>query len=198
MKTRRLGAFFILIIILIFSGCTYTLRYTISSSQNTFFTSTVKEKTFAVEKKIGAGKRHFFTESDLLEIVAGSLRDLGWEQVKKSDANYIFSVEFETEEDRNEIEFGFGTHFGLGSGFFISSDFSRRRDLVRHRISIIAISRSKEEEYSWFAKTTTARVHQKIITLAKHIIPEALSHFPEEGYWEVKEKVHLYGKSKER
>lgn len=199
MKRTLLDLFFVMIILLGTSGCAYTLRYTISSSHSNFFKSTVKEKTFAVEKKIGAGKRYFFTESDLLEIVAGSLSDLGWEQTEKNDADYIFSVEFETEKDRNEGELGFGVLFGVGSGFFISSDFlTSERDLYRQSIRIIAISNLKNEKYTWVAETTTARVNQKITTLAKHIIPNALSRFPEEGYWEVKEKVHLYGKSKER
>ena len=199
MKRIRIIGFFALIMILGISGCAYTLRYTISSSQKNHFKSAGSEKTFAVENKIGTGEKGFFTESELLEMIAKSLRDLGWERAEKKDADYIFSVEFETEKDRDEEAFGFGVLFGAGSGFFISSGFSTgERNLYRQHIRIIAVSDSKGEEYSWVAETTTARVNQKITTLAKHIIPDALSRFPEEGSWEVKEKVHLHGKEKER
>jgi hypothetical protein len=158
-----------------------------------------QKNTFAVENRIRAGRRYFFTESDLLEIVSESLTGMGWEQVEKEYADYVFSVEFETQKNRNGIEFGIGTSFGVGSGFFISSDFATgRRDLYRQHLSIIAVSNLQEEEYAWIAETTTARVNQKITTLAEHIIPNALSHFPEEGYWEVKDKIRLHRKSKER
>jgi hypothetical protein len=199
MKRIRIIGFFALIMILGMSGCAYTLRYTIASSQKDHLKWAVSEKTFAVENKIGTGEKGFVTESEILEMVAKSLRDLGWERAEKKDADYIFSVEFETEKDRDEEVFGFGMLFGKGSGFFISSGFSTvERNLYRHRIRIVAVSDINGEEYSWVAETTTARVNQKITTLAKHIIPDALSRFPEEGSWEVKKKVHLHGKGKER
>jgi len=198
MIKKWIFAFVILTVVFVTAGCAYTLRYTISSSQSRQMQPPVRKHTFAVENKIRAGKKSFFTESDLLEIVKESLIEMEWEQVDKEYAEYIFSVEFETQRDRNGIEFGFGTSFGVGSGFFISSNFSTgRRDLYRQRLSIIAVS-NLQEEYAWIAETTTSRVNQKITTLAEHIIPEALSHFPEEGYWEVKDKVRLYRNSKER
>ena len=106
---------------MIISGCAYTLRYTISSSQNNGFTKPIGLRTFAVENKIRAGRRGASIESELLEIVTRSLSDLGWKQVDKIDAAYIFNVDFETDKNHSDIQFGFGTFFGGRNGFFFSS-----------------------------------------------------------------------------
>ena len=200
-KMKNKWLFFIILLVLVvsMSGCVYTLRYTISSSQNNGFTVPVGERTFAVENKIRAGKGKASIESDLLEIVTRSLSGLGWKQVDKRESIYIFNVDFETDKNNSDIQFGFGSFFGGRNGFFFSSSIlTGESDFSRQYISITARSHFKEESYSWVAETTTGRVNQKITTLARHIIPTALSHFPEEGYWEVKEKVRLHEKTKER
>jgi hypothetical protein len=197
-KMKNLWLLFIILLILILTmnGCAYTLRYTITSSQDDGFTPPVETRTFAVENKIRSGKRGLSIETELLEIVTRSLSDLGWKQVDKTDAAYIFNVDFETDQNHSNIRFGFGTFFGARNGFFFSSSISTgENEFAMQYMSITARSQFRGESYSWVAETTTGRVNQRITTLARHIIPTALSHFPEEGFWEIKEKVRLHEKT---
>ena len=83
MIKKWIFAFVILTIVFVTAGCAYTLRYTISSSQSRQMQPPVRKNTFAVENNIRAGKKSFFTESDLLKIVKESLTEMGWEQVDR-------------------------------------------------------------------------------------------------------------------
>lgn len=198
MKSKLLFFLILLVIAVSMGSCTYTLRYTISSSQNDGFQFPNRDKTFAVESKTGLNKKDASIESDLLQIVSRTLTDMGWKLAGEGDAEYIFNVNFEIEEYDLDKEFGFGASFGSRSGLFLFGGISKgMSDYSRQSISITARLPSKEKTYSWNAETTTRRVNQKITTLARHIIPTALSHFPEEGYWEIKEKVRLHEKTKD-
>jgi hypothetical protein len=179
--------------IIFMSGCAYHLRYTIKSDFNQRVDIEQKGKTFAVEPRTAPDSANFQVESDLLHVIEQNLKDLGWRAAPANDAEYIFQVDFETENIKPD--FGFGAFFGGDSGFYLFGQLNTvKSDYSNHFIKITAYETDGERVYTWSVDITTGRVSQDIKTLAVHMIPSALSRFPEQGQWEMREKVHLHKK----
>ncbi len=175
------------------SGCAYHLRYTIKSDFNQKVDIEQKMKTFAIEPRTAPDSSDFQVESDLLHVIEQSLKDLGWIAAPANDTEYIFQVDFETETTQPKV--GFGAFFGEDSGFYLFGQLNTgKSDYSNHFIKITAFETDGERVYTWSADITTGRVSQDIKTLAVHMIPSALSCFPEQGQWEMREKVHLHKK----
>jgi len=191
--------FIIAAILLLFSalisGCGYHLRYTVKSQGSVNSIPGNLRGSFAVEPRAAPGSREYHIESALVDIVARSLSDLGWRETGAQEADYVFQVEFREEESTPKV--GFGAGFGSGSGFFFFGQLNAKRsEYADQYIRIVAFENGGERTYFWSAEIETSRVIQDIQTLASHTVPTALSHFPEQGYWKVKKKVHLNRKEK--
>lgn len=176
------------------SGCSYHLRYTVKSQGSVDSEGNLRG-SFAVEPRAAPGSREYYIESELVDIVSRSLSDLGWKETVAQEAEYIFQVEYREEESFPKI--GFGAGFGSGSGFFFFGRLNATRSEYSDQyIRIAVFENGGERVYFWSAEIETARVIQDIQTLASHTIPTALSHFPEQGYWKMKKKVHLNRREK--
>ena len=167
------------------SSCTYHLRYTISSEGRQISDKVFIEKTYAVEKNEDS-----LTEYKLLKTLTQSLELNGWSKVPKDEARYIFMVSFETEKRKEIDEFWMMRIFGGSDRFLYRKSALQKRTYSYHILEIVAYSSNRS--HTWSSKIKTGPVLQEIETLAKHIIPKAISLFPEEGYWEIEDEVYLH------
>jgi hypothetical protein len=176
---------FIMLPLLFIGGCAYQLRYTISSENNNISETAAAQKTFAVEKINDTS-----TESALSDIVAKSLEQNGWKKVPVKDALYIFTVSYKTEKRQEPDEFWLMKIFGGRGGIPYMPHAPLVQPYTYHTIEIKAYGHN--HTYIWSSKSKTRAVLQDIETLAKHIIPKAISLFPKQGYWEIVDEVYLH------
>jgi hypothetical protein len=175
----------IIFLLLFVSSCTYHLRYTITSEGRPLSSKAFFEKTYAVEKKDDSLK-----EYELLKTLTQSLELNGWNKVPNDEAQYIFTVSFETEKREEIDEFWLMRVFG-GSGRFLYRTTSPRRHTYSYHYLEIEVS-SSNRLHTWSSKIKTGPVLQEIETVANHIIPKAIALFPEEGNWEIEDDVYLH------
>jgi len=183
----------VLLIFMLFNwGCAYHLRYTVSADRQNDMEIT-EEKTFAMKPKMQNGDRGSSVEAELLSLIEESLWNNGWMKTSARDARYIFSVYYVTQESRISGEFKFRTYMSGKKGIYLGSALqfgkSEYSDIT---ITITAFSQEVPQAYIWTAQCSTGPVMQGIKPLARHIIPFAISKFPQEGTWEIREKVHLH------
>jgi hypothetical protein len=175
----------IMLPLLFIGGCAYQLRYTISSENSNISEAAMAPKTFAVEKTNGTS-----TESALLDIVTRSLERNGWNRAPEKDALYIFTVSYKTEKRQEPDEFWLMKVFGGKNSLAFGKHPPQRRTYLYQYIEIKAYGDNRK--YIWTSSSKTGPVLQDIETLAKHIIPEAVSLFPKKGYWEIEDEVYLH------
>ncbi|UCB44640.1 MAG: hypothetical protein JSV25_10505 [Spirochaetota bacterium] len=181
----RKNTILIIFLLLIVSSCTYHLRYTISTEGRQITDKIFIEKTYAVERK-----ENSITEHELLKILTQSLSFNGWSEVPEDEAEYIFSLLFETEK-KKQIDELWLLRALKGSGQSIyRNNVPGRRAYLYHHLEIEA--NSSRRSYTWSSNIKTGPVLQEIETVARHIIPEVISLFPGEGYWEIKDEVYLH------
>ncbi len=182
----------LLIFTLFSSGCAYHLRYTVSADRQNDMEIT-EEKTFAMKPKMQSGDRASSVEAELLSLIEESLRNNGWMKTSERDALYIFSVDSVTEESWISGEFEFRTYMSGRKGIYLGSALQfGKSDYSDITITITAFSQEVPQAYVWTAQCSTGPVMQGVRPLARHIIPFAISKFPQEGTWEMREKVHLH------
>jgi hypothetical protein len=171
--------------LLFIGGCAYQLRYTISSENSNISGTATAPKTFAVEKINDTS-----TESALLDIVTKSLEQNGWNKTPEKDALYIFTVSYKTEKRQEPDEFWLMKVFGGKNSLAFGKHTPQRRTYLYQYIELKAYSDNRS--YIWSSSSKTGPVLQDIETLAKHIIPKAISLFPKQGYWEIVDEVNLH------
>jgi hypothetical protein len=184
-------------------GCAYYLRYIVESSQLEHLGGAALSKTFALSfppapLPVGSYDRDRANKEGLLSILSRSLTEAGWERVSASEAAYIFSVDFLT-GDRTisgEVEFRVPSYrFGYPGLQPMPDAFREEGRLSPAYISIEAARPGRENSFVWAAECTIPTGNQDIVSLGSHIIPFAVSKFPEEGAWSMRQKVRLHGAS---
>jgi hypothetical protein len=200
-----LSAVVLFSVLLLFApGCVYYLHYTVESSQHEHLGGAPVSKTFALSfppaapPPVGSYDRDRANQEGLLSILSRSLTEAGWQRVPASEAAYIFSVDFLT-GDRTisgEVEFRVPSYrFGYPGLHPMPDAFREEGRSSPAYISIEAARPGRENSFVWAAECTIPTGNQDIVSLGSHIIPFAVSKFPEEGAWSMRQKVRLHGAS---
>ena len=186
--------------VLIFDGCAYRLRYSVQAQGS----PAEEKKTFALEThpeppSFTSFDRNVSIEEDLLEVVEQSLLELGWGLVPREEASYVFAVYFETDDRpiKGEVAFSVGVPINKPGYRGVSFDFPPMQEQGQYNPAYIWITVSElghDQTHSWIAECTARSGNQNVVSLGRHMIPFALSKFPEEGVWSRDEKVHLHQK----
>jgi hypothetical protein len=174
-------------------GCAYTLKYVISSEvePQAYIAST--PKTFAVKNELKRGKAQFPMEKKLLRILSRSFIDMGWSPVAERDAAFVFTVRFKRPFPEIYPEIGFTPYPGRGYDTEGDPKYYTGAHSDEYSITITAKSQGMERQYIWSVTITAVSSATNLLELARFTIPEAISRFPETGYWELREKVSPRG-----
>ena len=184
-------------------GCAYYLRYAVESSQREHLGGTPVSKTFAISFSpaplpVGSYDRDRANQEGLLSILSRSLTEAGWERVPASEAEYLFSVDFRTGDQTisGEVTFRVPSYrFGYPGLYPMPDAFREEGRSSPAYIWIEAARPGREDLFVWEAECTIPSGNQDIVSLGSHIIPFAVSKFPEEGAWGMRQKVRLHGAS---
>lgn len=189
--SRMFVLFTLVLTILIAWGCAYHLDYTLSARRRPG-TLPAGDMTFRVEPDPEHEKVRPRTRERMLLTLKQSLIEAGWEEAEHPA--YVFTLDFEKMRDPYADGVRVGFFFGTGgSGFSALFGMGRRDRYERFLITVTANSPELGRAYVWSAEMDTGPVAQNPAALARHMIPDAVSRFPEEGFWEIKKRVDLHG-----
>lgn len=188
----RMLVLFLLPALLAGWGCAYHLDYTLSARRGPYIPPPA-DTTFLVEPDPGREKVKPRIRERMLLTLRESLLDAGWRE--SAEPAYLFTVDYEKLDDPfgNGLRVGF--FFGTGGGGMSTRfDLGGRERYDRYVITIIARRRKPGRVDVWSAEMDTGPVAQNPAALARHMIPDAVSRFPDEGYWVVDKRVDLHGR----
>jgi len=166
-------------------GCAYTLRYTITSRAPQLAAEEFLGKTYFLEG--GSGP-----EDPLHGILRETLSDFGWGEAPKGVAVHIVRLNGYSEEYREE-ESLIITEALSGIRPYDGREYERRRSRrFIHTMVLHIYPAAGADSPGWNAVINTKPVQQRLLTVAKYMIPEALSYYPREGIWELRQDVYLH------
>ncbi|MFW6181839.1 MAG: hypothetical protein ACOC8N_08825 [Spirochaetota bacterium] len=194
MRTRRerVLVFLLLAVLLLVGGCAYHLDYTLSARRGPG-TPPAENMTFQIEPDPEREKVKPRTRERMLLTLRESLLEAGWRET--AEPAFQFTVDYEKLDDPFGDGLRVGIFFGTGGGGMSALfGLGGRERYERYVITITARLRDPERGDVWSAVMDTGPVSQNPAALARHMIPDAVSRFPEEGYWVVDKRVDLHGR----
>jgi hypothetical protein len=168
------------------AGCAYRLDYRLNAQRGPQELE-AGGKTFTIQPGPEAADSRI--RRRMLRILRASLIDAGWTEAEP--AAYVFTVDYEEFYDDPWFETGlFISNRGWGAGLRIGRDSSARPEQVVIRVT--ARQPDSFRDYVWSADLDLGPVNENPAVLAGHVIPDAIERFPEQGEWEIRERVKLH------
>ena len=199
MKIAQMEAAVLLLVFTVLAGgCAYTLRYSVETRIKQAENAREGDRSFYMKKEQVTGELVGLRETEKVsDILEKALMDLGWRKEAADKASFKVGIEAFSEK-KKELEDPLldtvfaGIHPGSGGRIFPGG-----RLYYTHHIEINISPVEGMEGPVWICRISTKKVGQDLLSLGTHMIPSALSYYPEEGSWELKQNVYLHMKRDE-